>query len=277
MAKRFTDTELWDKEWFMALPARLKCLVKMVRDKADLSGVWHPNWTLAKNYVGEKVTEKELLMIDGGNQFVKTAAGKIYCVGFIEFQYGELSPKSPVHRKVIGILDTHKIDYKHPINRVQEEEEDKEEEKAKDTDKEKEEDGGEKKVDAKPVSVHTQCKDFYIETQTLHNRECNWSGRYASDLKHILEKLTSSFTKNKGKPPNDLELVESFKFLITKLPAWYEDKSLSIINSSYDSIVNTLKNGSKSTAGKSDFRAAKSQAISNHNEDQLRRVLSGDL
>ena len=33
MAKRFTDTELWDKEWFMKLSPKLKCLVKLVRDK----------------------------------------------------------------------------------------------------------------------------------------------------------------------------------------------------------------------------------------------------
>lgn len=126
MAKRFTDTEMWDKEWFMNLSPRLKCLVKMVRDKCDLSGVWSPNWIIAKTYVGEKVTEKELLEIDGGKQFVKISGGKIYCIGFIEFQYGSLGEKSPVHRKILNLLDTHKIDYKHPIDRVKEEEEEKE-------------------------------------------------------------------------------------------------------------------------------------------------------
>lgn len=132
MAKRFTDTEIWDKEWFMALSCKLKCLVKMVRDKGDISGVWSPNWKIANAYVGEPVTEEDLLSIDGGNQFKKLKNGKIFCIGFIEFQYGTLSEKSPVHRKVIQILSSHKIDYKHPINRVKEEEEEKEEEKDKD-------------------------------------------------------------------------------------------------------------------------------------------------
>lgn len=139
MAKRFKDTELWDKEWFMALEPRLKCLVQLVRDKCDLSGVWSPNWTLAKNYVGEKVNEQDLLGIDGGNQFIKTDGGKIFCLGFIQFQYGELSEKSPVHRKIINLLATHKIDYKHPINRVQEKEEDKEEEEVMEVEEVKEE------------------------------------------------------------------------------------------------------------------------------------------
>lgn len=123
MAKRFTDTEIWDKEWFMKLNPKLKCLVKLVRDKCDLSGVWSPNWTLANNYVGESVSEDDLLKIDNGEQFFKMPGGKIFCLGFIQFQYGELSEKSPVHRKIINLLATHKIDHKHPINRVEEKEE----------------------------------------------------------------------------------------------------------------------------------------------------------
>lgn len=128
MAKRFTDTEIWDKEWFMNLSCKLKCLVKFVRDKSDLSGVWSPNWPIAKAYIGEDVTIDELLNIDGGKQFKKIAGNKILCIGFIDFQYGKLSEKSPVHRKILNILQSHKIPYQHPINRVQEEEEEKEEE-----------------------------------------------------------------------------------------------------------------------------------------------------
>lgn len=129
MSKRFTDTDMWDKEWFMKLSCKRKCLVKLVRDKCDLSGVWSPNWIIAAAYIGEPVMEEELLMIDDGNQFLKLPNGKIFCIGFVNFQYGQLSEKSPVHRKILNLLKTHKIDYKYPINRVQEEEEEKEEAK----------------------------------------------------------------------------------------------------------------------------------------------------
>lgn len=128
MAKRFVDTELWDKEWFMKLSPKLKCLVKLVRDKCDLSGVWSPNWIIAKAYIGEEVNEADLLGVDGGRQFKKIDSGKILCIDFISFQYGKLSDRSPVHRKILSILDTHKIPYQYPINRVQEEEKEKEEE-----------------------------------------------------------------------------------------------------------------------------------------------------
>ena len=109
MAKRFTDTDLWDKEWFMNLPPKLKCLVKYVRDKCDIAGFWSPNWRLASMHIGEDVTETDLLSIDYGQQFEKTPDGKISCIGFINFQYGEtLSEKSPVHRKVQAILEKNK-------------------------------------------------------------------------------------------------------------------------------------------------------------------------
>lgn len=118
MAKRLTDTDLWDKAWFMALKPRLKCLVRFVWDKCDLSGVWCPNWKLAQMYIGEKVSETELLKIDDGGQFIKLETGKIFCVDFINFQNGKLSEKSPIHIKILSMLKNHNIPYPYPIHRV---------------------------------------------------------------------------------------------------------------------------------------------------------------
>lgn len=110
MAKRFTDTEIWDKEWFMSLSPKLKCFVKYVRDKCDISGIWHPNYLLAGVYIGEQVSESELLSIDKGRQFSRLPDGKIYCNDFVSFQYGgTLNPNSPVHKKVIDILRKYEV------------------------------------------------------------------------------------------------------------------------------------------------------------------------
>ena len=112
MAKRFTDTEIWDKQWFMDLSPRMKCFVKYVRDKCDVAGIWYANYILASVYIGEHVSEDELLGIDNGEQFVKISEGKIHCVGLAQFQYGEnLSYSSPIHKKVIDILDKFGIKY----------------------------------------------------------------------------------------------------------------------------------------------------------------------
>ena len=113
MAKRFTDTEIWDKDWFMQLTSKQKCLVKYVRDKCDIAGIWSPNYRLASVYIGDSVTEDELLSIDNGNQFSKLKDGKIYCSGFIDFQYGlTLNPLSPIHKKIMQILEKNGIEYK---------------------------------------------------------------------------------------------------------------------------------------------------------------------
>ena len=111
MAKRFVDTELWDKKWFMNLPPKLKCLAKYVRDKCDIAGIWCPNYVLASVYIGEQITEEELVGIDDGRQFQKVD-DKILCIGFIDFQYGNtLNAHSPVHKKVMDILDKYNIEY----------------------------------------------------------------------------------------------------------------------------------------------------------------------
>lgn len=129
----------------MDLPPTQKCLVKYVRDKCAMSGVWQPNWKLASVQIGDTVDEAMLLAIDNGRQFAITDQGKVYCDGFYQFQYGaDLNPKSPVHKKVIDSLEKVTIQNNRVLNTLpdrvsntpQEEEEDKEEDKDKVKDKE---------------------------------------------------------------------------------------------------------------------------------------------
>jgi hypothetical protein len=111
MSKRFTDTEIWDKQWFMELSPKHKLLVKYVRDKCDIAGIWSPNYLLASVYIGEQVGEDDLLSIDSYRQFEKIE-DKIYCIGFIDFQYGSsLNPESPIHKRIIDILSKYGIDF----------------------------------------------------------------------------------------------------------------------------------------------------------------------
>ncbi len=112
MPKRFTDTDIWEKEWFMSLTPTEKCLVKYVRDKCDLAGIWKPNFILASYVIGEKVTEEMLINIDNGKQFQSLLDGKILCIDFVRFQYGsQLNPTSPIHKKVIELLSRYEIEH----------------------------------------------------------------------------------------------------------------------------------------------------------------------
>lgn len=112
MPKRFVDTDIWEKEWFMSLTPTEKCLVKYVRDKCDIAGIWKPNYTLASYVIGDKVTEEILTNIDNGKQFKALSDRKILCIDFVRFQYGnELNPSSPIHKKVIDLLSRYDVDY----------------------------------------------------------------------------------------------------------------------------------------------------------------------
>ena len=113
MAKRFTDTEIWDKEWFMELSLVKKCLVRYVFDKCDAAGIWSPNWKLASMYIGEAVSEKDLLET-GNGLFCKLENGKFFVLKFCSFQYGTLTETCAPHKKVIQILTSNGIDHTQP-------------------------------------------------------------------------------------------------------------------------------------------------------------------
>lgn len=142
--KRFTDTDIWDKSWFMALSCKQKCLVRFLFDKCDNCGIWEPNYRIAEIYIGEAVTEEEILAIDEGNQFEVLENGKIFASGFCEFQYGELTetckPHLPIIKKLkkLGLYEYVSKGYPKGIDTLKEKEQEKDTDKEKEEEKEKE-------------------------------------------------------------------------------------------------------------------------------------------
>lgn len=110
--KRFVDTEIFEKEWFMDLEPRLKVLTQLIFLKCDAVGVWDPNWKLASFYVGEKVTAEDLQKIDHGRQFEVLEDGKVFIPDFCKFQYGELRSTNKPHLKYISMLKEHGLLYR---------------------------------------------------------------------------------------------------------------------------------------------------------------------
>lgn len=107
--KRFTDINIWDREWFMDLTPKYKCLIKYLFDVCDGAGVWVPNWKLASFHIGEKVTEEDLKTLPS-DQYQILDGGKIFLPDFISFQYGQLSESSPAHKPVFESIKKHKIE-----------------------------------------------------------------------------------------------------------------------------------------------------------------------
>lgn len=116
MAKRFADTDIWQKEWFLKLSLRCKMLVKFLFDNCDCAGIYEPNFTLLSFYIGEQITEKDFEEI---KQVKKLENGNYFIEDFIKFQYNttleELNPKFSVHKGIIKQLEKNNITLTQPL------------------------------------------------------------------------------------------------------------------------------------------------------------------
>lgn len=103
MSKRFIDTDIWEKEWFMRLPIEEKLAFKFICERCSLIGIWSPNYFLAETMIGKKVDWKHLLENCNGN-IEELSSGKFWVVNFCFFQYGKLTEDCKPHRKYISLL-----------------------------------------------------------------------------------------------------------------------------------------------------------------------------
>lgn len=165
MAKRFTDTELWQKEWFLRLPELQRCLFLYIKDNCDCAGVYEANYLMLEFIFQKKITKEDILMInETKNQIEFLDGNKFFLTDFCSFQYGKLKQSCKPHLKVIETLKKHNLfervskGYVYPLDTLEEKEEEKEEDK----EEEKEEDGkggmGEKPNFTNP--------DFYTSQET---------------------------------------------------------------------------------------------------------------
>jgi hypothetical protein len=107
MAKRFTDTEIWDQDWYIDLPNKYKLFWNYIKDKCDSVGIWRPNKGMAQRIIGEPINLDEFLsFINIEKQRVLLLnSGRWFIRDFFIFQYGEkFSPTSPVHKGALKIL-----------------------------------------------------------------------------------------------------------------------------------------------------------------------------
>lgn len=140
MAKRFTDTNIWDKAWFRKLEPRLKEAWRYLCEKCDNAGIWEIDIEAMAFNIGEPVSLKEITE----NFDVENYGEKLFIKGFIEFQYNcspdKLNPENNAHKSAIDKLKRlgpHKPLISPSLGAL-DMEEDKDKEKEMDKDKEKE-------------------------------------------------------------------------------------------------------------------------------------------
>ena len=107
MAKRFTDTEIWEQDWYIDLPNKYKLFWNYVKDKCDSVGIWRPNKGMAQRIIGEPINLEEFisfLNIDK-ERIIILNSGRWFIKDYFIFQYGDkFSPTSQVHKGALKIL-----------------------------------------------------------------------------------------------------------------------------------------------------------------------------
>ena len=116
MAKRFTDTDIWDQDWFVALPNKYKLLWNYMKDKCDDCGVWRPNKEILQRIISEPLNLNEFLVFTNTEEKERILVlknGRWFLKDYFFFQYGDkFNPHSPVHRGVLKRLVSHGIHLK---------------------------------------------------------------------------------------------------------------------------------------------------------------------
>lgn len=138
--KRFTDTDIWKKQWFQDLTPEHKMAWYYLKDMCDNVGIWSVNKRLADFQIGGTIDWDDFIDKCNGNIRVLSDS-KWWIVDFCSFQYGELTENStskPI-MSYIALLKKHNlwIGYTKGIHTLQDKDKDKDKEKVKDKDGEK--------------------------------------------------------------------------------------------------------------------------------------------
>lgn len=106
MAKRLTNTEKWKTAFFRSLPAEYKLLWNYINDDCDFCGIWIVDFEVANIRIGLPVTKPKALEFFKGQIQVLPSGDMWFIPQFIQDQYGELSDKNSIHRKVLHAIAT---------------------------------------------------------------------------------------------------------------------------------------------------------------------------
>jgi hypothetical protein len=109
MAKRFTDTNKWRKEFIRGLQGAYKLLWLYILDECDHAGIWHVELDVAGLRIGYELDPKETIKALGSHIVVFDGGKKWFIPDFIEFQYGELNPENRAHNSVLVQIEKYKL------------------------------------------------------------------------------------------------------------------------------------------------------------------------
>ena len=107
MAKRHTDTGIFDQQWFQQLAPEYKCFWFYICAKCDHAGIWEVNIPLAQFFIGsDKIGNKDEILKMFGDRIVDLGNDKWYLTKYVAFHHGEvLHPNNNFHNSIIKSLE----------------------------------------------------------------------------------------------------------------------------------------------------------------------------
>ena len=177
MVKRFCDTEIWNKSWFLDLPIKQKLLTKFIFDNCDCAGIYEISWRLLKFYFDEEITKEDFQKI---KQVKFLNENTIFVEDFILFQCSiksltDLNANNNAHKGIIkrlekyNLLQAPNVPLTSPSLGAHSGAQEKEKEKEKDKEKEKEKE--------KDKEEEKEKKDLFVSTEiektfALYQKNC---------------------------------------------------------------------------------------------------------
>ena len=112
MAKRFTDTEIWQEDWFLELTNEERLFWFYLKDQCNHAGIWRVNRKRFEFISGKKMNLSFFLeKANAEKQRIQVFGDKWYILSFIKFQYGPImNPENRVHKSILKELNDCNID-----------------------------------------------------------------------------------------------------------------------------------------------------------------------
>lgn len=107
MAKRLTDTEKWNDDWYLSLSNDYKTIWQWLLDNCNHAGICKRSIRLLNLMCNTVITEQDLIKSMDGRIIVKD--NNWFIPKFLKFQYTSLNSNRPVIISVIKELEKHNL------------------------------------------------------------------------------------------------------------------------------------------------------------------------
>ena len=107
MAKRLTDTEKWNDDWYISLSNDYRIIWQWLLDNCNHAGICKRSIRLLNLMCNTNVSENDLLLVMEGRIILKD--NNWFIPKFLKFQYASLHSNRPVIISVVKELEKHNL------------------------------------------------------------------------------------------------------------------------------------------------------------------------